>query len=133
MFPMMHTVFPRGPTSIYFMDMVISGSVTRERALQVRESHFLDDVVKRVNDDVWMELSFDLVKSSQAAGNLKVTYKKVLNALSSLIFELADIQRNSGHNANVMTKTIAVVRGIDPSIAVYRNYPKQLQALNSAL
>lgn len=58
MFPLMQTVFLRGPAMIYLMDMVISGCENQEGAIQMLESHFLDDRANKLNYDVWTELSF---------------------------------------------------------------------------
>lgn len=133
MFPLLQTTFLRGPALIHFMDVVIFKAEDPHEAIQMLECHFLDERAKRVNDDVWMELSFELVKSSRAAMNREITFEKVLNDLYAQISELADIRTGSGHSADVMAKLIAAVRNVEPFSLVCRNPPRQLQALISAL
>jgi len=104
-----------------------------EDAIQLLECHFLDDRAKRVNDEVWLELTFKFVKSKRIMLNKEVSHESVLNDLLNQVSELADMRTGSGSEADVMAKTISAVREVDAFSHVCRNPPKGLQALNSAL
>lgn len=113
------------------MDVIIRADMGSDDAMQLFENHFLDDSAKRVNDDVWLELSLDLFKLKIASKNEKVNHKKVLNKIRRQISELANIRTGSEHSSNVMAKTIAAVSDVGAFKFLYRNPPRQLQALIS--
>lgn len=52
MFPLLQTIFLRGPALVYFMDVVINVAKSPEEGMNMLEDSFLDDVAKRVSDDV---------------------------------------------------------------------------------
>lgn len=49
---------------MYFMGVAIRIAIGPEEALQMIEDHFEDDCTKHVNDNVRLELNFDLTKLS---------------------------------------------------------------------
>lgn len=65
------------------MDAVLNKTTSPEDALKCLEVPFLDDQAKRVNDEVWPDLTFELVKAKRSLKNEDVTYRKVLNELST--------------------------------------------------
>ena len=93
----------------------------------------MDDRAKRVNEEVWLELTFDFVKSKGENLNKEVTHEAIFNDLLNQISGLADMRTGSGNSADVMAKTISAVRGVDAFSHVCRNSLEGLQAFNSAL
>lgn len=89
-------------------------------------SHFLDNHAKRVNDDVWLELSFDLLKLKRAANNENIAHEKILNESYTQISELTNIGSGSDNLSDVMARTVTAVRGFEAFELVYRNLSKQL-------
>lgn len=132
MFPPFQTTFLKGIALIYFMNTVIRTAETPEVVINQLENHFPDDRAKRVNDDILMESSYDLVKGSRASRNLEINHEQILNRLTTQISELIDIQTGSGHSGDVMARKIATVRRVEAFVMVCRNAPKEPQALLSA-
>lgn len=132
MFLLLQTAFLKGPALVSFTNVIIRRVIGPDDALQLLEAHFSDDCAKQVNDDVWLELSFDLIKLKRALRNEKVTHEKVLNELCTQISELADTITGSGHSSDVMTKNIAAVRCVEAFEPVYRNSLKNF-TLSTAL
>lgn len=79
MIRILQTTFLNGPALVYFMDVVKHHASNVEDAIQMLEEHFLGERAKRVNDEVWLELSFEFVKSSRQIHGKDTTYEGVLN------------------------------------------------------
>lgn len=75
MFPLMKTTFLKSLPLVYYMDVTIHYAGSPEEALQMLESRFIDERVKCVNDDGWMELLFQLVKLGRASRNQETTHE----------------------------------------------------------
>lgn len=114
------------------MYVVITKARSPDEALRLLEDHFLDDRAKRINDDVWLEISFPLFKLKIGSKNEEVKHEKVLNEFCSQILEHADIRTGSGYASDITAKMIAAVRGIKAFARSYRNCPRGLLVLNSA-
>lgn len=50
-----------------------------------------------------------------------------MNELSTQISEVANIRRASRSSSDIMTKTIAQLRGVEALILAHQNPPKELQ------
>lgn len=93
-----------GLSAVYFMYVTNHKHRSPKEGLQMLESHVSDKLSKRVNDDVWTELSFHLAKLRHASRNEKTTYEKVLNNLCSQLLELSDIRtRIGGHRISLQS------------------------------
>lgn len=113
--------------------MIIRIAMNPDHALQLLEYHFLDDRAKQVNDDVWSEFFFDLIRLEWVAKNEEVTHEKILNKLCTEIQKLTDIRTGSGHSSDEIAWTIAALCAVEAFEHLYRNSMKEFQALNSAL
>lgn len=133
MFPLLQTMFFRGPALVYLMEVVINDAKRREETMEMPEDHFSDGLTRPGSDEVWLERSFELVETMRASQNQQMSHRVVLNDLMTDISKLAGIRTRCGHSADVTGKTIAAVRGIELFSLLSRNPRKQLQALNSAL
>lgn len=78
-------------------------------AIDQPEAHFPVDSAKFVNDDIWMELFFEVVKSTRESRSKDVSSKMVLIDLTTQISELADISTGSVALSEVMAETIEAV------------------------
>lgn len=97
------------------------------------ESHFLDDRAKRVNEGIWVEIKFDLVKSVRSFKDHNNCNESILNDLITQISDLSDIRTGSGYLIEVMANTIAVKRRLNALAPVYFNPPKDICELESFL
>lgn len=118
--------FLKEPAFFYFINVIIRTDIWFDDALQISENHFSDDHVKRVNDVVWLVLTFDLIYLKRASRNEGVAYEKIVSELLTQILQLADIRTGSGYASDVSTKLIAAVRGVEAFELVYRNLPRQI-------
>lgn len=132
-FPLLETTSSEQLALVYFFHIIIRTVIGFEHGLQLFEDTFLEECPKRVNDDVWSELSLDFIKLKPASKNEEVTHEKKLNGLCTQILKLAKIRTGSGHSSDVTAKTSAAVRGVKVFKLIYRNPPKAIHALNSAL
>lgn len=80
-----------------------------------------------------MELRFDLVKSVRCSRNKEVTYEAVLNNSVAQLSNLVDIRTSSRDSAEMIAKTVFVVRGMEVFPLVSRNPPQAIQEMNLAL
>lgn len=112
----------------FFMDKVEEVAESTESA-----DHYLGKRVRRVNDKVWMDLSFDYLKSKRNSKGLDSSYEEVLNELITAISELSDLRTGSSMETDIIAKTIASVRDIEVFAHVCKNPPGGLQDLNSTL
>lgn len=133
MFPLRQLTFLKGPALLHFIDVLLNKAASPNHAVRLLESHFLDDRAKRINNGIWMELSFDSVKSVECSQSQEVTYEAVMNDLIARMSELADIHTGSGDSVEIMAKTIAAVRRVEVFSLVSRNPPQKIQDLNFAL
>jgi len=132
-FQLMKSAFLEGPALVYFMDVVENEAESASDAIERLESHFLGKRARRVNDEVWHDLSFENVLSKRAAASLDTSHENVLNDLLGRIAMLADIRTGSSSETDVMAKTIAAVRDVEAFVHVCKNPPDAGQDLNSAL
>lgn len=107
MFSLLQTTFLRSPATVYFMDDIVHDAQTPEEAMKTKKDCGLHENAKRVNEDVWFELKFALVKSIKASRNEEFTYEKLCNDLCTLILKFADITAGLGHSSDVMAKDLA--------------------------
>lgn len=84
------------------MDTLLTQDINLVDDIQMFESPFLNERTKRVNDDIFAELSFELVKSSRISRSLDRTYEVVLNALKTQILRLVDVQTLFGDQSEIM-------------------------------
>lgn len=80
-----------------------------------------------------MNLSFDLVRKRRSSKDEDNCIEAVLNDLITQIFNLSDIRTDAGDYPEVMTRTIAAVRGVKVFAPVYCNPSKTLRELESSL
>lgn len=57
------------------MNEAIIETQTPEETIQRRESYFLDNRAKTINDDIWMGVSSERVKMSRASRNAEVNHE----------------------------------------------------------
>lgn len=106
------------------MNEVVCNLKRLEESIEIMEFHYLDERAKRVEENVWLELTLELVKSRRASRNEAVICRKVRNDQCIQVSELAHIRRGSNHSSDVITKSTAVVRGREAFILVRRNAAK---------
>ena len=87
--------------------------------------HFLGNRAKRVNDEIWEELSYEFVKKKLSSENAPITHEAVLGHLLAQITDLSDIRTGPGSDNIIMAKTIAAVRNENIYSVVCQNPPKQ--------
>lgn len=51
---LIQSTFLKGPSLLYFMDIVTNKGATSEDAIKMLEARFLIDRAKRINDDIWI-------------------------------------------------------------------------------
>lgn len=130
---LMQTTFLKRPALVYFMVVVIIKAKSPDEAVILLGAHILDDRAKLVNDDIWLEESYTLIKMKSSSKNEEVTYEIFLKELCSQISELDDIRTISRHSSYVLPNTIAAVRWTEAFQLVYGNPRRELQVPNSAL
>lgn len=59
------TVFVTGQAEVFFSKKIRPRVSTFEAAIVALESHFLDERARRVNDEVWNELTFNFIKKKR--------------------------------------------------------------------
>lgn len=94
-------------------------AICTDDALQLLEDQLLHNCAKRVNDDVWLELSFDLIKVGRVSNSDEVTHKNILSELCTPLSELDDIRTGLGHSSVVIARTIVAIRGVEAFGLVY--------------
>lgn len=105
----------------------------QERPYKCLNDIFLDNRAKRVSDDKWLELSFEMVEISRVSPSTEAAHEKVLNDLIAQIIEIANIRTSSGHSTEVMAKIIATLRGMRVFLLVCLARSGQLQSFSSSL
>eukprot|EP00171_Calliarthron_tuberculosum_P022600 IDg22600t1 len=133
MMRLIQTSFVTGNAFRYFMDYVKPKAKSAEDAIDRLEIHFLSNRAKRVNDEVWNELSFKFVKQKREFEKLPSTNEACLNDLLAQIGDLADMRTSPANDAVVTAKVIAAVRDIDTFSIVCQNPPDGLQDLYAVL
>eukprot|EP00171_Calliarthron_tuberculosum_P022068 IDg22068t1 len=133
MLRLIQTSFVTGHAFRYFMDHVRPIAKSIEDAIERLENHFLSNRAKRVNDEIWNELSFQFIKQKREFEKLPKTNEICLNDLLAQIGDLADMRTGPGDEAVITAKTIAAVRDIDTFSIVCQNPPEKLQDLNAIL
>lgn len=133
MMRLIQTSFVTGNAFRYFMDYVKPVAKSAEDAIDQMEAHFLSNRAKRVNDEIWNELSFKFVKKKREFDKLPSTNEECLNDLLSQIGDLADMRTSPGNDSVVTAKVIAAVRDIETFTIVCQNPPDGLQDLHAVL
>lgn len=132
-FPLLQRSFLKSTLPICFRDTVIKIAETFEKVINQRENQFFDDQADGVNDAIWMDLSYYLVKCSRDSWNLEINHKQTTNGLKTKISELTDIQTGSGYSGYTIAGTMAGAKSVEVFVMVSRNTPNELEALLSAL
>lgn len=118
---------------MYLIDIVITKHTFSEDAAIMPDSRCLNDGTKRVNNDISIELCFELVKSARSSCNQYITYGRVLNDFFSQIDDLSKISTGSGDSVEIMANVIAAVHTVKTFSRVWQNVPGKLQEPISAL
>lgn len=129
----MQTNLLNDPALVHFMDVIKMDATNRNDVIERMEDHFMNECANRVYDAVWMELGFEFIKLKRATNNEDISHEKSLKELCTQILELSDLRTGFGSSSDIMAKTIPALRRMKAFELVYRNAPKQLQALRSAL
>lgn len=69
MFPLLETTFLKEPLLLYSVEHVSTNAYDFGEAVRMLEAQVLDDRAKRVNDNIWIGLSFELAKSVRTSRN----------------------------------------------------------------
>ena len=133
MFPLLETSFLAGQALYHYQDNIRGVANTIEEAIDILENHFLGQRARRVNDEIWSEISYEYVKKKSAAENKSSFHEAVLSELLTQITYLSDIRTGPGSDNIIMAKTIAAVCKILIFSVVYQNPPDNMQDLNAAL
>lgn len=70
LFQLMKSTFLSGPSRNYFMDVVEKQADSAEGAIQMLEKYYLGMHSRRVNNDVCMDLSFEMVKKKRMSNSM---------------------------------------------------------------
>ena len=129
----MQSIFLTGPALRYFQDVVKDIAIGPDESIDLLEAHFLGDRAKRVNDEVWHELSFHYIKRRREQDGKTSSFESILDDLIIEIADLADIRTGPGSDAVIMAKTLQAVRDVKAFAMVYKHPPKEIQDLNASL
>ena len=133
MFPLMEATFLKDQALLHFQDIVRDTASCVDEAIDLLEAHFLGHRARRVNDEIWDNLSYDFMMKKYGTENKTIRHEAVLKDLLCQIADLADIRTGPGSDTIIMAKTIAAVRNIDVYSVVCQNPPAKVQELNSVL
>ncbi len=78
MFRLLQATFLSGPALVYFIDTAKLAAISPNEAIQLLESRFLDGQAERVNDEVWLELTFSFVRNKWMMLEKEVSHEKNL-------------------------------------------------------
>lgn len=81
------------------------------------KNNFLNKRKKRINNDVWIELSFELSRLQYVVKNEDTSHKTILNDLCTKSFESSEIRTGSGSSLHIIAET-KVPTTRDESISV---------------
>lgn len=81
---------------MYSMYDVVCNAQTLEQTFQMIEDYFSDDGEQRVNNDVWIELTFSVLYQKGRQG-MRKSQKKRLDDLCMQIMGLVDTTTGSSH------------------------------------
>lgn len=110
MFPLIETSFLTGQALLEFQNVIRETAAIVGEVIDLLEAHFLGHRAKRVNDDVWDELSYQLVASKRKQEGKSATHEDILGDLLDQVADLADIRTGPGCDSIIMAKSIAAVR-----------------------
>lgn len=88
MLRLMKTVFLTGQARIYFAENVLGNVKYIGEAVNRLQDHFLDPRAKKVNDEVWEQLSFEFLKKKRVFEKQSSTHEVVLEDVINQISEL---------------------------------------------
>lgn len=103
------------------MVVVINDGKSPEESIKILDFHLLVDRAKRGDNVVWLEFTFELIKTMRASRNQEMAYEAAMNDLMTRISKLEDIQTSSESSADVMVKATAAVRGSPTLLLVSGN------------
>lgn len=130
---LMQNVFLKDAALVYYMDRLKDSCKSADEAIENLEKHFLGQRAKRVNDEVWHELSFQFVKQSREMKGISISNDEVLNDLFVQITNLSDMRTGPGSDDIVCGKIISSVREVRIFAVVCQNPPEDLQSLMAVL
>ncbi len=133
MIRLISTVFVTGQAEIYFSKRIRPKVLSADETITALEKHFLDKRARRVNDEIWAELSFEFVKQKRLVDKLAARHEHVLNDLLRQIVELGDMRTSHIGEDDIMAKTLSAVRDVAAFAGICANPPDELQALHSSL
>lgn len=133
LFILMQNVFLKDAALIYYMDHVKLNAKDIAEAIDMLENQFLGHRAKRVNDEVWNELSFDFVRKTRESKQMTITNEETLNDLFVQITNLSDMRTGPGSDIIVIGKIISSVRDIPIFSVVCQNPPEKTQDLMAVL
>lgn len=130
---LLENVFLTGSALVYFTDQIKSVVASADDAVHMLEIHFLGKRAKRVNDEIWHELSFDFVKKQRASRQQSNTFIDVLNDLIDQIINLSDMRTSAGSDDVIIEKVLFSVRQESTFSVVCQNPPAELQPMIATL
>ena len=131
MFPLFETSFLTGQALHQFQDVFRDVAGTVGDVIDLLEDHFLSQRAKRVNDDIWSEISYHSVKKRREKENKSVLHEYVLSDLIDQVKDLSDIRTGPGNDSILMAKIIPSVRNVSIYSIVCQNPPVKVQELIS--
>ncbi len=117
----------------YFISHIKNTATNPENALQILESQVLGHRAKRVNNEVWNDLSSDFVKQSRSFKKLSSTNDDILSDLINQISDMSDMRTSPGSDEIIMGKLISSVRSNAIFSVVCQNPPDKIEELKSVL
>lgn len=129
MFPLIETPFLKGQALVHFPDAISNIAFSPNASICMLEARFFDDRAKRVNDEIWRDFNFKMVKKSRSSRGQDSCYEAVLSDLITQISVLSDNCTGSGNTAEIMAKTKASVKSLAAFSPVYRHPPSNLREL----
>ena len=133
MFPLMETTFLKGQALKHYQDVIRDKAGNVNEVIDLLEKHFLGHRARRVNDEIWDELTYQMVKNELMSDQKSTAHANVLGVLLDKIANLADIRTGPSSDTIVIAKTISAVRNVDIYSIVCQNPPIELQELNATL
>lgn len=89
------------------MGTVLYEATSPEGVIIMLLLHFLEDRTKQINEDLWMDQTFDLIKLGMPSKNEDIFIGSLLNDFVTLISDFSAIPAGSGYSAEVLAKIIS--------------------------
>lgn len=125
MMTLLETTFLRDQALLHYQDVVRAIATCADEAIDLLGNRFLGHRAKRVNEEIWDELTYNFVLKKRSASGFLVEYERVLSDLFEQIADLADMRTGPGSDSIIIAKTISAVQNVETSSRLYaRTHPK---------